>query len=231
MIFYKMSFVGLSNIMDGELIRRKPVKRPHREVVSAAVIDSELLGKVVERIKTVTSIETLLVLPVAALHLTVVAGCVGTAELVADTKLSGGGFKEGWQVSPAVGKPVGEFKTVVGLDTFHTDTPAGVPLEQLFQKVHGGKGGLLWVGCQEAQAGKFINSGVLVQAQFWVGDATAWDHFHVHLDPLSWISHLLVRFWLVGGFLFRLWEQPQPPHHPEQAFQTAGVAPQPQTVP
>ena len=41
-------FVGLSNILDRELRGRKPVKRPHREVVGAAVVDSKLLGEVVQ---------------------------------------------------------------------------------------------------------------------------------------------------------------------------------------
>ena len=34
------------NILDGELVRREPAKRPHRGVVGAAVMDSELLGEV-----------------------------------------------------------------------------------------------------------------------------------------------------------------------------------------
>ena len=40
--------VGLSNILDRELCRRKPAKRPHREVVGAANMCSELLGKIVQ---------------------------------------------------------------------------------------------------------------------------------------------------------------------------------------
>ena len=43
-----LNFVGLSNILDGELVGREPVERSHGEVVGAAVMDSELLGKVVE---------------------------------------------------------------------------------------------------------------------------------------------------------------------------------------
>ncbi|MEQ2788715.1 hypothetical protein, partial [Flavonifractor plautii] len=44
----KCRFVGLSNKLDGEFARRKPAKRSHREVVRAAVMDSELLGEVIE---------------------------------------------------------------------------------------------------------------------------------------------------------------------------------------
>ena len=78
------NIVGLSNILDGEFARRKPAKRPHREVVGATVMDSELLGEVIEGVETVTGVKALLVLPVASLDLAVVARCVGTDELVAD---------------------------------------------------------------------------------------------------------------------------------------------------
>ena len=125
-------FVGMSNILDKELERRKPAKRPHRKVVGAAVMDSKLLVKVIKREKAVTGIKALLVLPVAAFRLAIVAGCVGTDELVADTQLSGSGFKEGGQITSAVGKTVGEFKAVVGLDALHPDAPVCIPLNQPF---------------------------------------------------------------------------------------------------
>ena len=89
--------------MDGELIRRKPGKRPHREVVGAAVVDSELLGKVIWRIKAVAGIEAFLVFPVTALHLAVVAGRIGADQLVADAKLLSGFFEKGRHIPPAVG--------------------------------------------------------------------------------------------------------------------------------
>ncbi|MEQ2788894.1 hypothetical protein, partial [Flavonifractor plautii] len=44
----ELPIVGLSNKLDGEFARRKPAKRSHREVVRAAVMDSELLGEVIE---------------------------------------------------------------------------------------------------------------------------------------------------------------------------------------
>ena len=75
--------------MDGELRRGTPVERSHGKVVGAAVVDSELLGKVIQGVKAVRGIETFLVLPVAALHLAVVARSIGTDELVADTQLGG----------------------------------------------------------------------------------------------------------------------------------------------
>ena len=126
--------VGLSNILDSELTRRKPAKGPHGKVVRAAVMDGELLCKIVQRIKAVTEVKAFLVLPVAALHLAVVAWRVRTDELVPDTQLSGGGLKEGRQIPFTVGKTIGELKSVVRLDTLHPDTPAGIPLEQPLQK-------------------------------------------------------------------------------------------------
>ena len=81
--------VGLSNILDGKLIRGKPVEGPHGEVVGAVVVNGKLFGEVVQGIKAVAGIETFLVLAVAALHLAVVAGGVGTDELVADAQVGG----------------------------------------------------------------------------------------------------------------------------------------------
>ena len=79
--------------MDSELKRRKPAKRPHGKVVRAAVMDSKLLGKVIERVKAVARVKTFLILPVATLHLTIVARCVGADELVSDSQFSGRNFK------------------------------------------------------------------------------------------------------------------------------------------
>ena len=125
-------------------------------------MDSELPGEVIQGVKTVAGIEALLILAVTTLHFTVVAWSIGADELVADTQLCGGGLKQSREIPLAVGKTVGELKSIVSLDTFHADTSAGVPLEQLFQKIGGGTGGLLRVGSQEAQAGKLVNSSVLV---------------------------------------------------------------------
>ena len=138
--------VGLSNILDSEFVRRKPTKRSHGEVVGAAVVDSELSGEVIQGVKAAAGIEVFLILAVAALHFTVVARRVGTDELVADPQLGGCGLKQGRQIPLAVGEAVGELKSIVSLDTFHADTSAGVPLEQLFQEIGGGTGGLFRVG-------------------------------------------------------------------------------------
>lgn len=115
--------------MDGELVRRGPVKRSHGDVVEAAVMYSGLLGEVIEGVEIVTGVKALLVLPVTALHLAVVARFIGTDDLLADPQLSGYGLKQGRQVPLAVGETVGEFKSIIGLDTLHSDAPACIPCD------------------------------------------------------------------------------------------------------
>ena len=44
----KLFIVGLSNILDSELIRREPAEGCHGQVVGSAVMDGKRLGKVVE---------------------------------------------------------------------------------------------------------------------------------------------------------------------------------------
>src|SRR5699024_8702017 len=118
-----------------------------------------------------------------------------------DTQVGGGGLKQSREIPLAVGETIGKFKAIIRLDAFHADSPARIPLEQLFQKIRRGIGGLLRVSSQEAQACELVNSSVLVQAQLMVCDTAAWDHLHIYLDPLAGIGHLLVGLWLVGRFL------------------------------
>ena len=88
----------------------------------------ELLVKVEERKERGTTIETLLVLSMATLHLAVMPWSVRTDKLVADAELSSGILKKRRQMTLAVGKTVGKLKAVVRLHAFHADTAAGIPL-------------------------------------------------------------------------------------------------------
>ena len=194
-------------------------------------MDSELPGEVLQGKESVRRIEALLILAVAALHFTVVTRRIGADELVPDTQLGGSRLKESGSVLFAGKETVGELNAVVGLNALHSDTPAGIPLDQLFQEIGGGIGGLFRVGGQEAQTGELVNGSVLVQAQLRVCNAAAGDHLHIHLDALAGISHLLVGLWPVDRFLLFGWKQSQLSHDPEQALRTAGVAPLPQPVP
>ncbi len=83
-------------MLDSELKRRKPVERSHRKVVKSAVMNRKLFCKVVQRVKAVAGIEAFLVLSVAAFPLAVVAGGVGTDELVADAQFRSSRLKESW---------------------------------------------------------------------------------------------------------------------------------------
>ena len=93
-------------------------------------MDGKLFGEVIRREEGMAGIEPLLILTVAALHLAVVSGRIGTDELMADTELSGSDLKESGQLPPAVEKTVGKFKAGVGLDTFYPDASVGIQLEQ-----------------------------------------------------------------------------------------------------
>ena len=68
-----------------------------------------------------------MVLPVAALHLAVVARRVGPDQLVTDAQLGGSFLEQGGQIALTVGEAVGKLEAVVRLDTLHFYASAGVP--------------------------------------------------------------------------------------------------------
>ena len=104
---------------------------------------SELSGEVIQGVKAVAGIEAFLILSVTTLHFAVVARRIGADEFVANTQLDSSGLKQSREIPLAVGETIGKFKAVIRLDAFHADSTAGKPLEQLLQKIGGGKGGLL----------------------------------------------------------------------------------------
>ena len=57
-------------------------------------MEGKLLCEVIQGIKAVAGVKAFLVLPVATFHLSVVAGRIGTNELVADSQFGGGNFKQ-----------------------------------------------------------------------------------------------------------------------------------------
>lgn len=118
--------------MDGELVRRKPVKGSHGEIVGATVMNGDLLGKDIDGIKGVGIVEAFLIFAVAAFDLTVVSGSIGAYELVSNAELSGGVFKKSRNIPFGVGKAVGKLKAIVGVDALDVNAPAGIPCCQLF---------------------------------------------------------------------------------------------------
>ena len=114
---------------------------------------------------------------VAALDFAVVTRSVGTNELVAHTKLDGIFFKESRNIPSAVEKAVGKFKAIVGLNAFHANAAASIPLDQLFQEVGRGIGRLLRIRSQIPKTAEFVNGSVPVQAFFRVGQAVGGTTF------------------------------------------------------
>ncbi len=109
---------------------------PHRVVVRTAVMSHKLFAEVIQgEEERMAGVEAFLVFPMAALHFSVVAGRIGTDQLMADTEAGGGALKKRGQVLPAVGEAVGELKTVVRLDAFHSNAPSGIPFHQPFQEI------------------------------------------------------------------------------------------------
>lgn len=178
-------------------------------------MDSKLFGKIVQRVEAVAGVKALLVLPVTALYFSIVSGCIRADEFVADTQLSSSGFKQSGQIPLTVGESVGELKAVIRLDAFNPDMLSCIPLEQLVEEVGGGIGGLFGVGSKETEACELVNGCVLEQAELRVCHTFAGYYLHIHLDPLAWIGHLLIRFWFIGRFVLCRREQAQLTHNPE----------------
>ena len=75
---------GLSNKLDRELDRGKPGQRSHGKVIRAAVKESKLLCKVIQRVESMAGIRALPVFAVAAHDLAVMPRGVGMDHLVPD---------------------------------------------------------------------------------------------------------------------------------------------------
>ena len=106
------------------------------------------VGKGVEAMGVV---EATLILPVAALHLAVVAGRVGANQLVPNAQLCGGPLKERDQFTVGLCKAIGKLKPVVSLDTFDGEAMLFEEGVCLLQKVCRRTGALLIVGRQVPQ--------------------------------------------------------------------------------
>ena len=74
----------MSNKLDRELDRGKPGQRSHGKVIRAAVKESKLLYKVIQRVESMAEIRALPVFAVAAHDLAVMPRGVGTDHLVPD---------------------------------------------------------------------------------------------------------------------------------------------------
>ena len=99
------------------------------------MMNGELLCKVIQRVEVVARLEALLILTVAALDFAVVPRRIRADQLVPDAQLGGCLFKQRLSIALAVGKAIGELKTIIRLDAFHPDAAACVPCRQLAKKI------------------------------------------------------------------------------------------------
>ena len=179
--------------------RSLPSQRAHGEmVIIPAVVCLKLFCKVLKRIKTVGGIKTLVVLPVAALHFAVMPWGVGTDKLVPDAVAPEPFLKKGGFV-PVGGKAVRKLRSVVGLDAFNG---AGEGFDQMVYEQGGGIGIMFLKSFHKTPSGELINGGILEKlfsdypAVFQAGGR---DEFHIHLNPLTRVVHLLIWFGDVLG--------------------------------
>lgn len=169
-------------------------------------------------------VKTFLILAVAAFNLAVMAGCIGRNEFVTDAQTSSCLFETGGNILFGVGKAIGKFKTIVGLNALNSDAAPSEPGGHLFKEVGGGIGALLFICAKETQTAELINGGVLEKTQLWVGDTGTWNDFHIHLDPLTGVGHLLIRLGDIRLFRFGHRQQFHASHNAEKGFGTPGVA-------
>ena len=84
------------------------------------LVCSELHTKIGKREETMCVVESLLVFAVAAFYFAVVAGCVGTDQLVPDPKTCGGQLKACDPILLVGRKTVGKLNTIVALHVRNT---------------------------------------------------------------------------------------------------------------
>ena len=71
----------------------------HRDRIGATKMDSKLSSEILERIKAMARIESLLIFAMTALDFAIVARRVRADELMADLHLSKSGLKQSWFVA------------------------------------------------------------------------------------------------------------------------------------
>ena len=126
------------------------------DAVGAVEVFCHLCLEVIEAVEPQGLIETLVVVPVASLHLAVVSWCSRLDELMPDAVVPAEPIQ--WVGSVGL-SGVRELRAVVGLDG-SWDVPE--MLEGAQDEIKGAVAALLWVGSDKAFAACFIDHGVLV---------------------------------------------------------------------
>ncbi len=167
-------------------------------------------------------VEAFLVFPVASLNLAIVTRRIGADLFVLDVQEAERLLKQGKMFCFIVGEAVGKLKTIVSLNAFHFETFSfefiDNPEQELIRRISG----LFRISTQDPITGILVNSGVLEQAKFWISDAFTRNDFHINLDSFPGMSHLLIRFGLVGILLFDCYK-PFAFQYPPEGFQASGI--------
>lgn len=141
-------------------------------------------------------VKTLIILPVAALHLLVVAGRNGADDLMPYPLCFQTLLEEGWLV-PVGSKAIGKFRSIIRSEALDGE---GEGFNKVFHKLGGRIGVMFFKGFHEVPPGKIINGRVLEKLLTYnltVFEACERDEFHVRLDSLTGIGQLLIRLWYV----------------------------------
>ena len=137
-------------------------------------------------------IESFIVLPVAAFHLSIVPGSKWPDDFVADP-MHFQVFLEESGLFPVSGKAVGKFRPVVRLDTFDG---ARKGFYQMFHKLSRRIGVVFLKRLNKTPSGILIDCSILKELfsdHLAVLQTGGGDKFHIHLDPLAGVVHLLIR--------------------------------------
>ena len=178
--------------------RRVPKQRTHGKIIVLLLPDSKLVPEVIEGKEGMRSIEFFVILTVTAFYFAVMSGSVRLDQLVTNTKILTGFFEKGQFGSGGVVETVGEFETIVCLDTFDQIREL---LKAVPEKDGRGISAALIERFEVAESRVFVNHSVLIELlTLRVTDqANRRDMLDVDLYPLTGIKHLLIRLWDILG--------------------------------
>lgn len=141
-----------------------------------------------------SGIEALIIFPMTAFHFAIMPRSIGPYHFMSDAVMLQMNLKQGRPV-PVCSKPVGEFGSIVCLDALNR---AGKGFDKMVNKQGGGISVVLLKGFHIAPSGILVNSSILEKLfsnDPAVDKAGRRDEFHIYLDTLSGMIHLLIRFW------------------------------------
>lgn len=175
-------------------------------------------------------IEPFIIFPVAPFHFSIMPGCKRPDELMPNAMLLQVCLEKSGSVLLR-GEAVCELRSVVCLDAFD-GTREG--LDQVVNE-HGGRiGAMLFKSFHKPPAGEFINGGVLEELStddFWILEAGRRDKFHIHLNTLARVTHLLIRLGDILGIRRFNGHNALPSEETVQPGDRTGIAPLPELNP